>query len=434
MRNHIKKNHEEPQDCKYKCNFCGFEANVLTKMYEHKFINHPDDPMEFQPRMNNTQDFILNLLAEQNVELMEELQTLKTAFVKHTEDMKNCFDSLEDETKTSLINIDVKIENIKRIKPKETSEPTSTASSTPPPTYPTAPPSQPPVAPSRPAHFRKKKKSTFLAKAKVLYIGDSVAHNVEFPNLEEATNCRIRTVKAYSSVLNEKARFPHKNVTDVTPVALMETHEDDEYTELVLSSPTVDISNLETSSLKPDDNTEVYKQSVVISCKNIFTAAEKALSNHPKLRQVVILEHPPRFDTKQSDPLGLKPQLAKYANMTYGQLWLASPLKDKIQIGSHSLKYSAERYTDMRTNRYDGIHMYGKHGRQDYTKSLIQMLKNVFPASQPSMPPNQTKPMNHTNCAQAKYQKQKKKTTFAQKSQNKFYNVPVNNRFNLLGN
>ena len=61
--------------------------------------------MEFHPRANNTQDFILSLLAEQNIELVEELQTLKKAFNQHTGNMQNCLDSLEDETKTSLLNI-----------------------------------------------------------------------------------------------------------------------------------------------------------------------------------------------------------------------------------------------------------------------------------------------------------------------------------------
>ena len=93
---------------------------------------------------------------------------------------------------------------------------------------------------------------------------------------------------------------------------------------MVLSSPTVDITNLDTSKLKPDDNTEVFKQCVVVSCRNIFTTAENALKTHPKLRKVVVLEHPPRFDHVEVDPLGLKHQLAKFANMTYNQLWLAS--------------------------------------------------------------------------------------------------------------
>ena len=52
------------------------------------------------------------------------------------------------------------------------------------------------------------------------------------------------------------------------------------------------------------------------------------------------MEHPPRFDTVDVDPLSVKPTLANLANTTLGQLWLNSPLKDKIFIGQHSLESS----------------------------------------------------------------------------------------------
>ena len=64
-------------------------------------------------------------------------------------------------------------------------------------------------------------------KPKVLYIGDSVAHNANFNIVEAETNVRVRTVKAYSSVYDKKAKWPKKNVTDVTPSALMKSWEED---------------------------------------------------------------------------------------------------------------------------------------------------------------------------------------------------------------
>ena len=55
MKNHIKKTHiNENQECKYKCNFCGFESDVLITMYEHKFEEHPDEPVEFHPKTLKT--------------------------------------------------------------------------------------------------------------------------------------------------------------------------------------------------------------------------------------------------------------------------------------------------------------------------------------------------------------------------------------------
>ena len=230
-------------------------------------------------------------------------------------------------------------------------------------------------------HKRKKHKSVFLSKPKVLYIGDSIAHNVDFNTLEKTTNTRIKTAKAYGAVFDNNAKYPQMNMTDVAEEALDKIKNEDEFTELVLSAPTIDITNLDTSHIKPDDNTEALKQSVTVSCHNIFTAAEKALNTHPNLEKVLILEHPPRFDQPDIDPLGLKPQLARYANLVYNQLWLASSHKQRIKIGTHKLDCSEnefnDRYKDVKTNRFDGLHMYGKDGRSSYTRNLISIFRNV---------------------------------------------------------
>ena len=294
------------------------------------------------------------------------------------------------------------------------------------------------MAPPRSANFSKRK-SAFLSKPKVLYIGDSLAHNAQFRIIEIATNCRIRTVKAYSSVHDTKARWPGKNFTDVTSASLRKSHQKDKFSQLILSAPTVDITNLETNKMTIHENTLKLQQSVVTSCKNMVAVAESAIRNHPELEKVVILEHPPRFDLPEIDPLGLKPQLAKFANLTFGQLWLSSSLKGKIIIGSHNLNCTtdeqfAQRYRDGRSKKYDGVHLYGSHGKLAYTENLIHILKNV----QPSKLPNQTFPVNgeskHSGCPQDKYQKTQNKTTNTDRLYSNIYTVPVNNKFDVLGN
>ena len=70
---HTKKFHAK----KFKCNFCSFKADVVLKMYEHKLAEHPDIPQEFIPKKTDVKDMILNLLAEQNLDMMEELINLK---------------------------------------------------------------------------------------------------------------------------------------------------------------------------------------------------------------------------------------------------------------------------------------------------------------------------------------------------------------------
>jgi hypothetical protein len=135
-------------------------------------------------------------------------------------------------------------------------------------------------------------------KQRILFVGDSIAHNLMFRDVEEVTNTTLKTAKAYSSVKDENARFSHKNVTDVTIKELKNSA----YDSLVLAAPTVDISNLDTSKPSTNDNTEDIKEKVIRSCKNIFEVAHKALAKYPKMKNVTIMEHGPRFDEVEVDP------------------------------------------------------------------------------------------------------------------------------------
>ena len=78
--------------------------------------------------------------------------------------------------------------------------------------------------------------------------------------MEKIANCRIRTQKAYGSIFDVNARWPQKNITDVTNEALNNTRVDDPFSTLILSAPTDDISNLDTSKLEKNDNIEVFNQ------------------------------------------------------------------------------------------------------------------------------------------------------------------------------
>ena len=77
----------------------------------------------------------------------------------------------------------------------------------------------------------------FLQRPKVLYIGDSLAHNVNLRMMEKETKTRIKSVKAYTAVEDLKAKFPHKNFTDVTPDALNKARDNDKFSELILGAP-----------------------------------------------------------------------------------------------------------------------------------------------------------------------------------------------------
>ena len=141
------------------------------------------------------------------------------------------------------------------------------------------------------------------------------------------------------------------------------------------------------------------------------------------------MEHTPRFDNPDQDPSSLKPDLAKLADVTFGQLWLSSPLKHKIFVGRHSLESSGAgqahfaRYENNKTGRYDGVHLYGKNGCQDYTNSVNSIL--MLALTDDSQFNNQNgfgtaQRNNHNNCPQAKFQKKPQP------------NVQTQNRFSVL--
>ena len=71
-----------------------------------------------------------------------------------------------------------------------------------PPTYASAARSQPSVnkngMTNDKSEQRKEKKTIYQQKPHILYVGDSVAHTVNFKDVEKYSSTRIRTNKAYS--------------------------------------------------------------------------------------------------------------------------------------------------------------------------------------------------------------------------------------------
>ena len=179
--------------------------------------------------------------------------------------------------------------------------------------------------------------------------------------------------------------------------------------------PLVDITNIDTSKLKHSDKTEVFQQKAIASSRNMFHLTRMSLEENSHLSKVIILEHPPRFDKQEADPISLKPDLARLANATLGQMWLNSPLKNRIFIGHHSLESSGnssahfERYQNQNSGRYDGVHLYGKTGRRDYTNSVKSILMMAFPEVNPATTKCGSAQQNsHEKCPQTNYQEKTK--------------------------
>ena len=120
------------------------------------------------------------------------------------------------------------------------------------------------------------------------------------------------------------------------------------------------------------------------------------------------MNHVPRYDGKEVDPAGLKPNLAKFANNCMLELWLQSPLKNKILIGTHTLDCAgylrSQRYTDERTGKYDGVHLYGKAGKEAYSESVLNNLLSSFQTQDKA--DGRGNESFHKKCPQAQYRRQ----------------------------
>ena len=410
----------------YRCNQCEFSCHAIEELWKHKMINHEAYEALSSDSTNSMLQMLLISMSGQIEYVVENMARLKIEATEGFKENRIQGDILEEkiskieekleENRVALaktFRFDAKIRNdsvavLSRVVDKcerlenillsagskkdtvtggatkataaSRTTPAGTPEHSPTQTYQPGeelvpPQSQPSTETrSKPTPTRKiyseMKRTNFLGKPNILYVGDSIAHNANFANIEQETKSRMKTVKAYSSTRDNRARWPHKNVNDVTKAALKNTHENDEFDHLVIGAPSVDITNINTSKLSVSDNIAVFEKNVVTSCHNTFAVAQNAIQNHHNIKKVVIMQHAPRFDEQNVDPSGLKPKLAKLANSTLSQLWHSSVHKDKIVIGHHNLDCSGDlvtaRYRDERTNRY------GTYVRQFWIQSIHQ--------------------------------------------------------------
>ena len=79
LKNHKKKVHdvEKQADLKYKCEICQYSSGFLIHLWKHRLVNHPQNIPNFHPR---SKDMVAALLAEQNMDILDEIETLKKDF------------------------------------------------------------------------------------------------------------------------------------------------------------------------------------------------------------------------------------------------------------------------------------------------------------------------------------------------------------------
>ena len=207
-----------------------------------------------------------------------------------------------------------------------------------------------------------------VSKAKVkntLLIGDSHSKYQNPRLVEKAMGGRglftpgvtqPRNGRAYCSTRNwPNSRYPENNLADKIAEQLRVR----EHSHLIFGAPGNDISNIGDIQNKTEQSKLAVKSS-----ENRIDIAEKALMEFPKLEKVIITERLPRADYLSD--------LSEYSNFALRTLAEQSSLSERIQIiPMESLYYNShEEMTSIfgspSSHKFDGIHLYGKHGSRLY--------------------------------------------------------------------
>ena len=423
-----------------KCDLCEYESKTVEQIRNHKLDKHMEESVNQLSNINSGKKGNKSLV-EQNAELIQELlnvkKTMKDIFAQLIDDFENGMKEVKDDitkhnikTTEAVKNLEKKIDTLTAgTKPVEeaTNDNNIKASE-----------ENKSVNKAKPYVKQGNARSKYQMKPRVLMVGDSVAQGANFRVIEKHTNTTIKTSKAYSSKCDNTARFKEQNVTNVVQEELKKA----KFQYMVLAAPSDDITNIDVSKVNPEDSTETFKRKVETSCKNMINVAERALENNSELKEVILMNHIPRFDTKQADPLSIKPKLATYANNILQEKWLESSHKNRIQVANHELlsvpgPQQKSLYTDQRDGRYDGIHLYGEHGKQAFTSSIKNILLSSVKLSNQqdlrrpvAVSNDDMSDSFHTRCPQANFQQRQARKLYSQVV--KGTPIPTQNRFSPL--
>ena len=400
---HLLKTHKKNPEM-IECEHCEYRSLSVQSYNEHLQADHEEftilgNLVSNQNGLNNNFETfkaeltdILNIIIQDSNVVKQELFILRQE--KHENNKK--LDYIEKAV-TKLANT-VPVVKMPTSSPPESTATGSGASSPPAPSTSTpsyAKASSGPKASSSaepiPSAFSPQEPKNHSELPKVCIIGDSISGNIDKNVIANAMESKVRAAQAYSSIddtsendAKEKTLFPEKNFTKVIEAELKK----DEADILVIQSGSVDITNLKTKGNNLNKYGEYFKQQSVVSASNLFTAVSNALVSHPSLRKVVIMKLTPRYDTVDNDPQGVKSALTQLYNDTLVQLYLASPHKERIHIGSHSLECpGGVRDARYRLGKkYDGLHLVGPSGKKSYTESVLRILRDANHVK--SSPPN----------------------------------------------
>ena len=295
-------------------------------------------------------------------------------------------------------------------------------------------------------------------KKKMTWFGTSLSNSLDTEKLEKDTNMDVNVVKAFC--IKPDGKYPDLNFTDTVPAEI----EHDIPDIVVLEAGSIEITNLDVKKAMMDTNKDVkeyereWTEKVEKDSENLFNLALKMTEEHKHMK-IIILKRLPRFDTKAQDPTSIKSRLSVFANNVYDQLYFKSGCPSNIKVADLNL---ATEYPYLRkiimgnpeAPEYDGIHLRGSESSRHFTYRAGQLIKSSegyarAPRENLKNTPTRyftpRKDYDHTNCPQARYQRDQYQfsavrgnksvqSTQSVQSAQYVYNVPTKNSFHVLGN
>ena len=275
LKKHKKAVHEvQENDLKYNCEKCAFATNYLLHLWEHREQKHPDQTPTFHPR---SKDMALALLAEQNIDLIEEFESfkkgIKGAFLEFADDMGSCLETLRkdlksasNETATKVTELGSKIDEQKKevldllrnqMSQSDKKEEVAIQNSE----------EKKDKSVKNDNEVRKplKVKKTKDTVKNVAWIGTSISKVLEKKKFENENNVKLKVFKAYSiagetetAYPKEKIRYPERNFKKVVPEVL----DDDDIDVVILQTGSIEISNINVNEAVMDTTQDIesYKK------------------------------------------------------------------------------------------------------------------------------------------------------------------------------
>ena len=155
---------------------------------------------------------------------------------------------------------------------------------------------------------------------------------------------------------------------------------------MIIQGGTNEVSNLDISG-NAVVKIEALKEEIKVSSEKLFNIADKSLEENKSLENVIISKRIFRCDTLKTDPTQIKSKLSDFGNRVLDDLWLTKGCPKNIKIVEQTLECQGalrvSRYGLPSAQGYDGGHMPGKLAIQHYTASIINVLLDALPNTNP---------------------------------------------------